>query len=150
MKTCSNCHESKSLVEFYKRKTGIRTGELYEKCKQCMKERGRLYYSINIERQRELAKERKKKYALERKKFIHSLKKKPCMDCGKIYPPWVMDFDHRVGTIKLGSLGSIYKSKLWTFEKIKIEIEKCDLVCANCHRQRTYERLHGSAYAKIA
>jgi hypothetical protein len=73
----------------------------------------------------------------KRREFIGRLKDNPCTDCGIKYKPWQMDFDHidprqkvfNIGTNVLGSLLSI-----------KNEIEKCELVCANCHRQRTHER----------
>ena len=28
-----------------------------------------------------------------------------------------------------------------SWNRIKIEVEKCDLVCANCHRIRTYKNM---------
>lgn len=57
------------------------------------------------------------------------------MDCGKSYPSYVMDFDHREQDKK--------KFEISTFgtkcaERVLSEIQKCDLVCANCHRVRTY------------
>ncbi len=138
------------LSSFYIRKTGPRVGEYYEKCKNCMKVRGRSYYYQTRERQLELVKIRRKRYVEERREFVYKLKKKPCIDCGKIYPPWVMDFDHREGTIKVSSIGGIHNGRLWSFKKIEEEIEKCDLVCANCHRQRTHERLEKRKSAEVA
>lgn len=59
----------------------------------------------------------------------------PCFDCGKVYPHYVMDFDHlRDKKFDISKLASRNVS----FETIKSEIEKCDLVCSNCHRIRTY------------
>lgn len=142
MKRCPKCGLEKSLEKFYLRKTGPRAGKYYEKCSECMKVRGRGYYHQNKERQLPLAKNRKQKYIKERKELLRRIKNKPCIDCGKIYPPWVMDFDHRDAKLKIGSVSYLTFRKLLAFDKIKQEIEKCDLVCANCHRQRTYERLH--------
>jgi NAD-dependent dihydropyrimidine dehydrogenase PreA subunit len=65
-------------------------------------------------------------------------KNKPCLDCGGVYPSYVMDFDHRPNTIKLFDVSN---PKTTNREKIQAEIDKCDLVCANCHRIRTYNRL---------
>ncbi len=141
MKTCSACGKSKSLTNFYKRRTGTRSGQHYEKCKDCYKTRGRDYYSKHREKQLGLAKKRKQGYILERKKFFEEIKNKPCADCGKIYPPWVMDFDHRDKKLKLGNVSKLALRKFWSIERIKEEIKKCDLVCANCHRERTYRRL---------
>lgn len=61
-----------------------------------------------------------------------------CKDCGGIFPPECMDFDHVRGK-KRFSLGSSYALKL-KWETVAKEIEKCDLVCANCHRIRTTRR----------
>lgn len=56
-----------------------------------------------------------------------------------------MDFDHRDGEIKVRSISWMAYHDTSNFEKIKREIKKCDLVCANCHRQRTHDRLVKSA-----
>jgi hypothetical protein len=61
-----------------------------------------------------------------------------------------MDYDHREGTVKLGSIAGIHSGKLWSFDKIDEEVAKCDLVCANCHRQRTHERLEKNKSATVA
>ncbi len=142
MKKCKKCGLEKTLDNFYKRKTGKRAGEYYEKCADCYKIRGRNYYHKNREKQLKLALLRKQKYKAERRKYIEEIKRnKPCMDCDKIYPPWVMDFDHRDGEIKIGSISTLATQNTSNFKKIKKEITKCDLVCANCHRQRTHDRL---------
>lgn len=142
MKKCSKCGLTKSLSEFYRRKRTPRKGEYYDRCRECYKIRGRIYYHQNRERQLKLALKRKARYVLERKAFLAKFKNKPCKDCGKIYSPWIMDFDHRDGKTKIGSISNLIFRSLLKFDKIREEIEKCDLVCANCHRDRTYKRLH--------
>lgn len=149
MKICSKCGLKKQLSEYYRRKSGLRAGEYYERCKDCFKIRGRKYYQQNKIRQLPLAKKRKQKYLDERKEILTKLKNKPCADCNKFYPPWVMDFDHRDGKTKLGSVSFLTFRKLLKFDKILEEIEKCDLVCANCHRERTHRRLQEKS-AEIA
>lgn len=62
------------------------------------------------------------------------------MDCKRMYDPVVMDFDHRPGAVKLGNVGRMGTSSL---AKLKAEVAKCDVVCANCHRIRTKARLNG-------
>ena len=69
--------------------------------------------------------------------YIKEQKNKPCMDCGISYPYYVMDFDHRNPSEKSGNLARMGASPI---EEIIAEIEKCDLVCANCHRERTYRK----------
>lgn len=69
-------------------------------------------------------------------KYINEIKNVPCMDCNQKFPSYVMDFDHRDRTSKEYSVSEM----LYNFglEKIKKEISKCDIVCSNCHRIRTW------------
>lgn len=58
------------------------------------------------------------------------------MDCGDSYPPYVMDFDHVRG-VKTRNVGNM---RTCSIETIQREIAKCDVVCSNCHRERTHSR----------
>lgn len=147
-KICSSCKAEKSVTEFYQRKKH-RPGEYYEKCKDCFKARGRTYYHQNHKRQLELALLRKKRYREDRRIWLEKIKDRPCMDCGVKYPAYVMDFDHKDGEVKVASVSWLALHNTSNFEKIKLEIKKCDLVCANCHRVRTFKRLR-SKLAAIA
>lgn len=62
-----------------------------------------------------------------------------CKDCGYAEHPHALDFDHLPGTEKLLTIGS-GDSTTAPWDKVLAEIEKCEVVCANCHRIRTYER----------
>lgn len=70
--------------------------------------------------------------------YVNERKAAPCMDCKNTFPPICMDFDHVVGT-KEGDV-SVLARKGCSLQKIQDEIDKCQLVCANCHRIRTQER----------
>jgi hypothetical protein len=48
-----------------------------------------------------------------------------------------MDFDHRDPSQKEFNLGSEAIREMYSLEKLQAEIDKCDIVCANCHRIRT-------------
>jgi hypothetical protein len=72
--------------------------------------------------------------------FIDEYKRKgSCADCG--FPgkefPYVLDFDHRKDSGKRFNIGSWSHSVL-SIEAVTREIEKCELVCANCHRIRMF------------
>lgn len=71
------------------------------------------------------------------KRLVNTYKDKPCMDCGNRFPPYVMDFDHVRGK-KISSVSEMCNNR--PVATILTEIEKCDLVCANCHRIRTHNR----------
>jgi hypothetical protein len=64
----------------------------------------------------------------------------PCMDCKLAFPACCMDFDHRPGEPKTDAVSAMsirHSTFVWD---LMAEIEKCDVVCANCHRIRTKER----------
>ena len=60
-----------------------------------------------------------------------------CMDCGETNPI-VLDFDH-LHNKKYNVSRMIHDGFSWA--AIKKEIAKCEVVCANCHRIRTHDRL---------
>lgn len=71
-----------------------------------------------------------------------TLKDKPCVDCKVKYAPWIMQFDH-LKDKEIDVSNAV--SKLWSRERITQEVAKCELVCANCHADRTYKRQRGIA-----
>ena len=60
-----------------------------------------------------------------------------CHDCGE-KNHIVLDFDH-IRDKKHNISRMIHDGFSW--KAIKKEIDKCEVVCANCHRIRTYLRL---------
>lgn len=58
------------------------------------------------------------------------------MDCGVVYPPYVLDFDHRDPSTKKFNIAMHVRQV--SRQRLLAEIEKCDIVCANCHRIRTF------------
>ena len=77
-----------------------------------------------------------KRRTQSRQRVIHAAKDVPCADCGVRYPPYVLDFDHVRG-VKECTIGRCLSQSL---VKIETEIAKCEVVCANCHRERTHRR----------
>jgi predicted transcriptional regulator len=68
-----------------------------------------------------------------------------CPDCGEEKEWFQMDFDHVRG-VKKFSL-SQYHRHTQSLKVVQAEVDKCDIVCACCHRLRTYVR---AMEAKIA
>ena len=108
---------------------------------------GRAYYEKNKEKMRaystewkkdnpERATEQARIVRARRKALIDEIKSSPCADCGINYPPHVMDFDHARGEKEF----IIAPNRSIALEKLLNEIDKCDVVCANCHRLRTHDR----------
>jgi DNA-binding CsgD family transcriptional regulator len=67
--------------------------------------------------------------------------KDPCTDCGRFYKYYVMHFDHLPEFEKLFNLAA-FKEYTGSLDIVKAERAKCDLVCGNCHAERTHRRLH--------
>lgn len=73
--------------------------------------------------------------------YIRDIKEKsPCVDCGVSYPYYIMDFDHLDGQQKINTIS--FLASTGRIGALKKEIVKCEVVCANCHRKRTYTRAH--------
>ena len=60
-----------------------------------------------------------------------------CVDCG-MEDPRLLEFDHVRGTKRKALSYMVSRGYAW--KTIKAEVDKCDIVCANCHRLRTYKR----------
>jgi hypothetical protein len=76
-------------------------------------------------------------------KVLNRLRNVPCMDCGVRYPPCAMDFDHRDGSSKRAAVSRMIGRA--GRPRILEEVAKCDIVCANCHRLRTFRRRLGQS-----
>jgi hypothetical protein len=74
------------------------------------------------------------------REWLRKVKSHPCTDCGQTFPPYVMDFDH-VGSDKVAGIAALCQTT-HSLEYIQAEAAKCELVCSNCHRIRTWERAH--------
>ena len=108
-------------------------------CRDCAKSAWRDWYSKDEHRQRhhQLVGERRRARANRHRGIVRALKRQPCADCGKTCPAEAMDFDHlwakRLDTSRLPHVSG-------TVTMLE-GVEKCEVVCANCHRIRTKHRL---------
>ena len=140
---CSKCNIEKPSSEFHKR--ADRPSGLQPHCKECERKR-------NLERIDSLKDYSKKSYMINKDKVciksaktgkeklekIQKIKSEtPCKDCGQKFHYSQMDFDHLDDTQKSFELNQARWRK---WEEIEKEINKCELVCANCHRLRTFNR----------
>jgi hypothetical protein len=131
MKICYRCNIEKPFSSF-----GVHSkkhDKLQTACKECKKEIDKEHYKNNKEQRKKLNLEQKTKI----REYITQQKQKPCHDCGKTYPHYVMDFDHLSNKEFQISFAIVAKYSLKRIEK---EIQKCELVCSNCHRIRTHNR----------
>ena len=78
-----------------------------------------------------------------RKQWAVEYKGGCCERCGYNKYPDVLEFHHKDPTIKEASWT---KMRLWGQDKLKLELDKCAILCANCHREVHYEsRLNSTA-----
>jgi hypothetical protein len=131
-KRCGRCLDIKPITEFNpKGKSGCQGY-----CKPCHAAWKKDYYQKHRAEYIERALAQKAKL----RDVLRAAKNRPCQDCGKEYPPYVLDFDHREGEQKLFNVSSLNAHRWVSVRQLETEIAKCDLVCANCHRERTHQR----------
>lgn len=117
-KRCSKCGEELPLTEFYSKGNG----KLRAECKKCHND-----YVKN-------------KYK-QRKSQIDEIKTQyRCQKCGEDRS-YVLDF-HHVGPIQKEKTVARMISNNRPMEKIEEEINKCIVLCANCHRAFHYFHEH--------
>ncbi len=129
MKKCTKCLIEKESNEFHKR------GKILQaNCKACK--------SLDQKQRRERNKEQFNAKKWERcklrkeklKEFVFNyLLANPCIKCGES-DPIVLEFDHR-GDKEFHIATGINNG--YSLEKIKHEMTKCDVLCANCHKRKT-------------
>ena len=99
-------------------------------CRDCSKEQSKKHYNANKD---QYAK-RNDKYKSANKQLIYDyLLSHPCVDCGES-DPIVLEFDHRDPDEKSFRLASVSN---YSTDKLILEMNKCDIRCANCHRRKT-------------
>lgn len=128
-KECRRCRELKPLEAFAKaskRKDGLQPW-----CKECVKDRDHERYEQDKKKHRSWNVSRRDKYYDQVTEYLLG---HPCVDCGEA-DPIVLEFDHRDPTIKDGEVTKLLGYASW--ERIEAEMDKCDVVCSNCHRKRT-------------
>ncbi len=131
-KICTKCNKEFSLAEFnFKNKAkNIRLSH----CRYCRQEYTRSHYSKN----KNAYKERSRKYntkviARNSQKMVEYLREHPCVDCRED-DVVVLQFDHMRD--KKDSISKMVRSAhSWT--TILEEIDKCQVLCANCHFRKT-------------
>ena len=110
MKVCTKCGKEKEPSEFYVDK---RYNRPMSWCKLCM---------------RESTKARTAKYKEESVEYLGGR----CIICGYNKYHGALEFHHLNPNEKDPNFVSI---KNWTFERRIEELNKCVLLCANCHRE---------------
>jgi hypothetical protein len=133
LKQCVDCKELKPLSEYHRSRR--RADGRQPRCRPCNIRINKEWYASNPEAKAQ----RMYEYARGRKRemqwrILDYLREHPCVDCGES-DPVVLEFDHLRDKIR--NVSAMMRQR-WS--SIVAEIEKCEVVCANCHRRRTAAR----------
>lgn len=128
MKICMNCGEEKALDQFNKKETN--KDRLQKWCRICQNTKNRQHYQTN----KPYYYSRNKRRVTETREWIRELRSTlKCIRCGESDYA-CLDFHHIDPASKDFAIGSIL-DKGWRKERIMKEIDKCIVLCSNCHRK---------------
>jgi len=128
---CSVCKQEKDECNFnFKDKS---KGKRRTTCKICSREQSRQHYENNKEYYSDRNKKYREKIDNEWNEFKNGLK---CCRCGESHIACIV-FHHKDPCEKEYTIAN--KSKRYRLEYIKKELEKCEILCANCHRKEHWE-----------
>ncbi len=126
--TCSICNKEKNVEEFNFRnkEKNIR----HYNCKDCVKISRKKSYNKNAEYYKDKSKRRRKEHANLYDEYKKTLSCKICGESESV----CLDFHHIEPNEKEYNI-ALLKYSTGSFEKVKREIEKCVVLCANCQRK---------------
>src|SRR5947209_3637665 len=132
----------KSVIDF----TGdrARPDGLESQCKECKRVVQKNWYIKN--KARHVANVARYRRAAETeiiKLLLSYLLHHPCVDCGETNPV-LLEFDHVRGS-KVNSVCNLIR-RGFSWKKISVEIDKCDVRCCKCHRLKTAKQF---SYRKL-
>lgn len=143
MKVCSKCGQNKPFSEYFVRdKT---TGRLHAQCKGCYKNSRKNFYAEHYAKYRALylnrAKVRRERLRTEfRTKMLEYLSSKSCQECGEA-DIRVLELDHLDPKMKSFNISQAVKlGHSWA--TVLTEVDKCQVLCANCHKRRTAQQFN--------
>lgn len=130
-KVCNICKQLKQLKEFGNLRKSFDGKQGY--CLLCSREKDRKHYIKSTYRKKSIRTNNKKRIVEVKQYVIQYLSQKSCVDCNES-DMVVLEFDHKENKYK--SISEMVKNGT-AIKKIKYEIEKCEVRCANCHRRKT-------------
>lgn len=136
MGACTVCRRMLPIASFPLRNRRSTRRQSY--CSACKAVYQQAWYRSNRERHLADVRRLRARYVARNRRAVAAAKAVPCTDCGVSYAGYLMDFDHVRGRKRdIISRMVVQPATLWD---LLVEIAKCDVVCANCHRERTYRR----------
>ena len=144
-KSCTKCNTTKPVTEFNYREK--KKGTYQSHCRDCTKGYLKKHYRANEKYYRDKARYHTRRYEKIARRTIYELKlSNPCVECGE-GDPRVLDFDHIISEDKSHNVANMVKNG-YSVKSILKEVEKCQILCANCHQKKTLEE-NNSAFHTI-
>ena len=134
-KACSSCKSEKSLADFSFDNRSPDGRGYY--CRTCANAKARARHAKRSPDPDWVAKKNKQgrdRHRVAKQKAVEYMGSK-CHDCQTVYPNYVYDFHHLDGDTKSANPSALLGS---SWHRAKQELDKCIMVCANCHRGRHY------------
>jgi hypothetical protein len=135
MKRCKICDTDKDEEQFSWRNKAKGQRQAY--CRECKRRYNDTWYGKHAASHKANVALNNRRYKAAAEAIILAAKSVPCADCGRNFPPVAMDFDHVAGD----KIAEVSRMRIWNLDKLRVEIAKCEVVCACCHRIRTATRL---------
>jgi len=130
MKVCAMCGKSLPLSFFRSRSSHSRYKQPY--CDDCKRKYDREWYRKNREKSNTRRKVTRKVISTRNREYLDDvLIKSGCIVCG-VRDVRVLEFHHRDPSKKDYNVSELAAS--YSLDRIQKEIDKCDVLCANCHR----------------
>jgi hypothetical protein len=134
LKKCKKCDKLKPLSEFWNRKKE-KDGKS-SNCKICASNHSKKeYYEKYKENHNSKVTLKRKQKKNQFEEYLKLLDLK-CIVCGENHPA-VLDFHHKNPLEKIDTIANLKWSGCG-LETLKKEIDKCDVMCSNCHRKHHY------------
>jgi hypothetical protein len=120
---CSNCHQARTYAAFMA--GTIRPASFTQR-------------AVGGTQEQRRCREKWTRTRSEQADLLRAFRQGPCFDCGRSSDWFVMEFDHRDASQKRALVPRMAGQV--SLRRLLEELEKCDIVCSNCHRVRTYVR----------
>lgn len=133
---CKTCHKIKEKIRADKLRADPERYKVYLEKQKAKRLR---QYNENKQKFNLKSTESHKRLRARNREFVNKIKDVPCTICNTKYPPLCMDFDHLPQYEKKRDISHLVL-KAASLERLREEIAKCQIICANCHRLTSFFR----------
>lgn len=128
LQRCSRCRLRKPRTSFNRNRSGR---QAY--CRPCFRD----YFRARGQKHRDQSERARLKRRAVARKLVEERLASGCVDCGEL-DPFVLECDH------VGGKSDEIAKMVWegrSVERVKRELDACEVVCVNCHKRRTFSRM---------